>query len=189
MVHRGGVFAQHSVPLEIGLGNVIEVMAADFRTEVDVARRLLDRLQPDTLILDELHRHLRNSPHENVCACHLRDRVVAILRQPVRIERLSPLVVQDVLEPMFLQESHGVFKFAGKAGVLPINDRIDVFLQQNFQQRPRSAARARTQRTGDFRRKVAQHGNDAVGITGERFEKMTIALGPLTGREIRPVFI
>ena len=43
-------------------------VAADFRAEVDVARGFLDRLEPDTLILDELHGDLRNAPDDHMCS-------------------------------------------------------------------------------------------------------------------------
>ena len=84
---------------------------------------------PDPLILDEFHRDLRNSPYDDVSARHLRDRVIAILRQPFRIEGLSALVIEDVLEPMLFQKSDRVFKFGGKTVVLTMDDRVDVFLQ------------------------------------------------------------
>src|SRR5262249_50681759 len=160
--------------LESGLGNVIEITSAGFRAEIDVTRGFFDRLETDTLVLDKLHRNLRNSPHDDVRSRNLRDRVVAILREPLRIESLSALVIQDVLEPVLLQEPHGVFEFGGQAGVFAAKNRIDVLLQQNLEKRLRSAARAGTQSAGDFRRQVAQDRNDAVGITCERFKEVAV---------------
>ena len=97
-----GVFLQQTVTLEIRRGNVIEVAAADLRAEVHVAGGFLDRLQSDTLVFDELHRNLRDSPHDDMRSGNLRDRIVAVLRQPFRIERLRALVVENVLETVVL---------------------------------------------------------------------------------------
>ena len=89
----------------------------------------------DALILDKLHCNLGDSPHDHVRAGDLRDRIVTVLRQPARIERLRPLVIEDVLEAVIAQELHGVFEFAGQNRVFPIHDRVDVLAQQDFQQR------------------------------------------------------
>ena len=46
------------VTLEIRFRNVVNVASADLRSEINVARRLFDRFQPNALILDEFHRDL-----------------------------------------------------------------------------------------------------------------------------------
>ena len=111
MIHRLRVFAEQAVALEIRPGNVVEITAADLRTEVDVARGFLDGLESDALVLDELHRHLRNSPDDDVRAGDLRDGIVAVLRQPLGIKSLSALVIEDVLETVILQKRDGIFEF------------------------------------------------------------------------------
>src|SRR5262249_3154717 len=133
MIHCRNVFGSPSMPFEIRLWNAVEIPAADFRPEVDVTCRFLDRLKTDTLVLDKLHRHLRYSPHDDVSAGYLRNRIVAVRRQPFRVERLSALVVQDMFEAMILQEPDGLFEFGGQPSVVPVDNRIDVFLEQNFE--------------------------------------------------------
>ena len=87
---------------------------------------------------------------------------------------------------MLLQEADRIFEFGGELAVFAIDDRIDVFLEQYFKQRTRSAARPRAKRAGDLRRKIPQNRDDAVRIAGERFQEVPIPLGPKAGREIRP---
>src|SRR5262245_9058783 len=73
MLHDRRVLAKQTATLQIRSRNVIEIPSADFGSEVDVPRRLLDGFEPDALIFDELHRNLRNSPDDNVSAGNLRD--------------------------------------------------------------------------------------------------------------------
>ena len=82
VVHGSGILGEQSVPLQIRLGNVVEVPASDLRPEVNVARRAFDRLESNALVLNELHRHLRDAPNEEMSAGDLRDGIVTVLRQP-----------------------------------------------------------------------------------------------------------
>src|SRR5215813_11039959 len=58
-VHGGLIFLQQTETLEVRSRRVIQILAADLCAEVHVSRRLLDRLETDTLVFDELHRNLR----------------------------------------------------------------------------------------------------------------------------------
>src|SRR5262249_41707898 len=100
-----------------------------FRTEVDVARRFLDRFESDALVLDELHRYLRDSPDDHMSARDLRDGIVSILGEPFGIESLSALVIQDVLEPVVFQKSNGLIELGSQTSVVAVNDWINVLLQ------------------------------------------------------------
>ena len=82
MIHRGAVFREQAMPLQVRLGNVVEIPAAGLRAEVHIPRRLFDRFQTHALIFDELHRNLRDPPDNHVRARDLGDGVVAVLRQP-----------------------------------------------------------------------------------------------------------
>src|SRR5207248_9461042 len=99
---------------QVRLGKVVQVTAADFRTEAYVTSGFLYGFQADSLILNELQCDLRHTPDHNVGTSHLCDGVVAVLRQPFRIEGLSPLIIENVLEPVFLQESNGVFQLCSQ---------------------------------------------------------------------------
>jgi hypothetical protein len=124
-----------------------------------------------------------------MCSSNLRDRIVAILREPLRIKRLCALIIEDVFESVLLQKADRVFELGGQFWIIAINDRIDVFLEKHFKQRSRSAACTRAQGTGDFGRKVPENGDDAVRITRERFQKMPVTLRPVAWRKIGPVFV
>src|SRR5262249_19737243 len=142
---------------QVGLWNVVEIAAADFCAEVDVAGRFLDRLQPHTLIFDELHRDLRYSPYDYVRACDLRNRVVAVLRQPFRIESLRALIVENMSEAVLPEKAHCVLELGRKMLVVPVYDGVDVFLEQNLQQGSGSAARPRTESACNFRRQISEN--------------------------------
>ena len=117
------------------------------------------------------------------------DGVVAVLREPFRIEGLGTLIVENVLEPMVRQESNGFFQFFGQSTVLAVHDRIDVFPQQYLEQRTCGTACTRAKRARDFRGKIAQNRHYAVGVGCECPQEMPVAIGPVAGREIRLVVI
>ena len=122
-------------------------------------------------------------------ASNLRDRIVAILRQPFGIKCLRSLIVENVLEPVFPQKPHGFFELLSQLGIIAVNDRVYVFLQEHFEQRTAGAAGARAQGAGNLGRKITEHRHNAVRIARERFEKMTVPLGPVARHKIRPVFV
>ena len=102
---------------------------------------------------------------------------------------IESLRIVDDEPTVLLQESHGVFKFRCEPWVVAIDYRIDIFLQQHFKERTRGAACARAERAGNLRRKVPQDRNNSIRIAGKRFQEMPVALGSITGKEIRPVFV
>ena len=111
----------------------------------------------------------------------LGDRIVAVLRQPFRIESLRPLIIEDVLEPVVFQKLHRLFEIARELAIVTVDDGVDVFLQQDFQQRTGSSARPRTKRTGYFRRKIAQDGNNTVRVCSKCLQKMAVTCRPDAG--------
>ena len=114
MIHHLGVLGEQAAAFQIRTRNVVEITPANLRPKVDVTRRLLDGLESDALIFDELHRDLGNAPDEDMRPGDLRDGVVAVLREPLRIEGLGALVVEDVLEAVILEKRDGLLQFLSR---------------------------------------------------------------------------
>src|SRR5678816_3247465 len=133
MIHGCDVVGKQAAALQIGPRNVIEVASGDLRPEIDVTGGLLDRLESDSLVLDEFHCNLRDAPNENMRTCYLSNGIVAVLREPLRVERLRSLIVQDVLETMVPQEDDRIFEFLCDCRVIAIDDRVEIFLQECFE--------------------------------------------------------
>ena len=115
--------------------------------------------------------------------------VVSVLREPFRVKLLSAMVVKNVSKTVFGQEPDSVLQFLGKGRVVPVDDGIDVFLQQDFQQRTLGPAGSGTQGADDFRRQVSQYRHESVGVRREGVEKVEISFRPPVGREIRRVIV
>ena len=122
-------------------------------------------------------------------AGNLRNRVVPVLRKPFGIKCLRSLIVENVLETVFPQEFDRLLQFSGELGILAIQDRIDVFLQEHLKQRTRRSARARAERAGDFGRQVAEYGHNSIRVACECRKEMTVAFRPVGRRKIGPVFV